>query len=346
VEKGRKIFPIESFQGAGDPQKALLNPHACIEVMTGSVLPKSCDCVVPYEDVTVEKNYTSLCDHIVLKKMQNIHQEASDFSKGAMLIPEGSRLYSPHYAVAASLGKSKLWVSQVPKIAVVSTGDELVDIEQIPKTHQIRRSNPYAILAALQDHGFGKLSHYHLNDEKESMKKNLQEILQNHNYIVLSGGVSKGKKDFLPEVFVELHVEKVFHRVRQKPGKPFYFGKGQEGQIVFALPGNPVSTLICFYRYVLPALQLAINEKRKNSSKQAYALLRENVFFLPELSYFLPVSVEFSKKGEIHAFPHPVHCSGDFASLMKSDGFIELPADQDSFLSGESFPLFLWTRFN
>lgn len=338
-KQGRRIFSIESFQAAGDPPKTLSDESRCIEVMTGTTLPVGCDCVVRFEDIERCDDQASLRDNVQLSPMLHVHREGSDYKQGDILVETGNRLLSPHWAVAASIGKSQLSVGRRPRIAVVSTGDELVDVNAMPLSYQIRKSNPYAICSALQSHGFDDFSCYHLPDEKKSMLTALADILDSADTLILSGGVSMGKLDLLPEVLAELDTTKVFHRVCQRPGKPFWFGVSRRNQPIFALPGNPVSTVVCFHRYVLSALYQQIG--RRNIPRP-YACLTEKVKFDPPLALFLPVNINYTSDGKIQATPRPTNGSGDYATLAHSDGFIELPAGEDTFEANSTFPLYFW----
>lgn len=229
----------------------------------------------------------------------------------------------------ASAGKTIVKVQMPPSVAVISTGDELVEITVNPLPYQIRMSNSYLLAAALERVGV-KANLFHLTDDKELLFNKLKEILSNHDVILLSGGVSAGKKDFVPEILTDLGVKKLFHKVAQKPGKPFWFGKTDEGKTVFALPGNPVSTFLCFCKYFL---------ERKNES----VILDKDLFFKPDLTYFVPVKTYF-QEGKLMATPFEGSGSADFANLTDCDGFVELPAENQVFKKGEVFE-FIRFRF-
>jgi molybdopterin molybdotransferase len=155
--------------------------------------------------------------------------------------------------------------------------------------------------------------------------------------LILSGGVSQGKFDFIPGVLEELGVKKIFHQVSQRPGKPFWFGASGKGKIVFALPGNPVSTFMCFNRYVKPWIQKSLGVETKNQ----FAVLATDFSFTPKLTYFLQVAVK-NEEGRLVAYPNAGGGSGDFENLKNIDGFLELPREKTDFKAGEFFPLFLF----
>lgn len=330
-EKGKRTFLIESTQAAGEPRKALANAANAIEVMTGAMLPAGTDTVVRYEDLTMESpNATITVDNIV--RGQSIHRQGQDAASGEVLLPPAMILSPAEIAVLASVGKTVVKVKNYPLTAVIASGDELVEVGQTPLPHQIRRSNTYAIEAAMKTIGW-KGDQFHLPDDKDTLRRSLEKILKQYDNVILSGGVSQGKFDFIPGVLESLGVKKVFHQVSQRPGKPFWFGASAEGKTAFALPGNPVSTFMCFYRYILPWLWKSLGVE----VQPQYAVLAEDFTFTPRLTYFLQVSVK-NDGGMLMAYPDAGGGSGDFANLKKIDGFLELPMERSEFKAGESLP--------
>ncbi|NJN25496.1 MAG: molybdopterin molybdotransferase MoeA [Cyclobacteriaceae bacterium] len=221
LDAGIRSFKILGVQAAGTPQQSLECAGACLEVMTGAVLPMGADTVVPYEQLKLsEDGKTASLEIAQIDKGRNIHRRGLDKKQGEVLILPGTVMGAPEMAVAASVGASTIWVSHHPTVAIVSTGNELVDIHQTPPPHQIRRSNVYALSAELARIGL-KADLYHFNDDKVSLQQNLGEVLEAHDIAIFSGAVSMGKFDFLPEVLVQLGVEKQFHKIAQNPGSLF-----------------------------------------------------------------------------------------------------------------------------
>ncbi|HEY5552963.1 MAG TPA: molybdopterin molybdotransferase MoeA, partial [Opitutaceae bacterium] len=270
---------------------------------------------------------------------QGVHRKASDASKGDTLIEAGTRLGSPAIAIAASVGVATLRTSQLPRVAVVATGDELVEVESRVADHQIRRSNDHAIRAALIAFGCPKVERFHLRDVADEVQKSLKELLVRYDWVVVTGGVSKGKRDFLPSALAALGVRKLVHGVAQRPGKPFWFGVTPRGTPVFALPGNPVSALTCLHRYMLPAIERAAGMRPAPPRNVALA---KAVTFKPPLAWLLPVRLSNGPDGRLMAEPDPSNTSGDFAGLVDTNGFVELPADQTEFPAGTVVPFRAW----
>lgn len=328
-EMGKRVFQIEGVQAAGEAAMRLSDLENCIEVMTGAMLPAGTDTVVRYEDLVIQNRQAILSD-ISIEKGQNIHRRGSDAKGGQTLLSPGIVLSAAEIAVLASGGKSSVAVVKFPKTAVVSTGDELVDIEQSPLPHQIRRSNTYALSAAMQSMQW-TAEMFHFRDDNTLLERQLGKLLTEFDVIILSGGVSQGKFDFIPAVLERNGVKKKFHQVAQRPGKPFWFGYSDR-TTVFALPGNPVSTFMCFYRYIRPWMLRSLGVK----SKPLQAILASDFSFQPKLTYFLQVQTHF-EKGQLIAEPVAGGGSGDFINLSEVDGFLELPADQNEFKAGASF---------
>ncbi|MEX2235192.1 MAG: molybdopterin molybdotransferase MoeA [Cyclobacteriaceae bacterium] len=329
--RGRRAFAIEATQAAGEKQKKLSDASRCIEVMTGAKLPAGCDTVIRYEDLKIGNAEAKVTTEIV-SQGQSVHQQAMDARKDQLLLEPGILLAPSEVALLASVGKTEVKVAGLPRVAIISTGDELVEIEAVPTAYQIRRSNSYALQSALFDLG-ADATCFHLEDEKTAMEKSLIDIIRNFDVLILSGGVSKGKFDFVPVVLENIGIRKLFHQVSQRPGKPFWFGRSDAGMVAFALPGNPVSTFMCFYKYVRPWILRSLGA----SAEEAFAILGRDFSFPSPLTYFLQVAVK-NEGGRLIAYPDPGGGSGDFANLKKVSGFLELPLEKNDFKAGEVFP--------
>lgn len=324
-----RTYKIESVQAAGQPAKTLQDPTHCIEVMTGALLPLGTDAVIPYEQLKIEHGIaTAFADTIT--PFQHVHRQGADARANQNLLNSGLTISPAEVALMASVGKSKIKVYQPPAVAVISTGNELIDVTDQPAPHQIRRSNSFAIHAALQQVNVSA-SIFHIQDEYDVVFNTLRDLLRDFDVLILSGGVSKGKFDFVPQALEALGVKKIIHQVSQRPGKPFWFGRSEK-KMVFALPGNPVSTYLCFYRYVMPWLRKSLHQNIPASR----AKLAANFSFKPDLTFFLPVQVA-NENGQLMAYPKSGTGSGDFTNLKNVDGFLELPRTADTFAQGEVF---------
>ncbi|VAW27504.1 Molybdopterin molybdenumtransferase [hydrothermal vent metagenome] len=328
---GKRKFKVQELLAAGSPEITLEESGNCIEVMTGAVCPSYADTIIKYEEVTIKDGVAIIDNDVEVKANQHVHPQASDRKVKDVLIKKGTPITAAEIGVLATVGKSKVLVQKRLQVAIIATGDELVEIDKTPLPHQIRKSNVYNLQAHLSSKGFP--SHiFHIVDDKNKLRKSLEKILKNHEVVVLSGGVSKGKLDFVPEILAELGVEKQFHFVKQRPGKPFWFGTYTNG-VVFALPGNPNSTFVGLNRYVLPFLQRSEGVE----PIRIKARLAKDFSFKPDLTYFLQVQLNYDNKGHLMATPLPGHGSGDLANLVDADGFLELPTSTTDFKAGEVF---------
>jgi molybdopterin molybdotransferase len=340
LANGNRRFLVQATQAAG-MRPFTLGPEAtaCIEVMTGSVVPEGADCVVPYEETVREGDWMVASPAADTAPGRNIHRRGSDHRSGDVIVRSGVRLTGRQIAVAASCGNPALAVTHSPKVAVISTGDELVEVDGLVAAHQIRRSNDHAIRAALIKAGYPRADRFHMRDIRHEIEHMLWHILAEYDIVLITGGVSKGKFDFLPSELGRQGVKKIFQGVAQRPGKPFWFGLSGRLTPVFALPGNPVSAYTCLHRYVLPALDHASGFIPR---PLLMAALAEPVVFKPNLACLLPVRVSSGPRAELLATPAPVNSSGDFSGLVDTDGFVELPAQQDEFPAGYLAPFRSW----
>ena len=336
---GRREFRLAGTQAAGMPACSLADESDCFEVMTGAVLPRGTDTVVPVEKLHISEGRAAIDAGWTPVAGQFVHRRGADAAAGAVLLAPGIRLGAPETAIAASAGRGSLEVSRLPRIAVISTGDELVEPEKPIEAHQVRRSNTYGLAAALRLAGFAPVTDRHLTDDRAAIESALDEALARHDVLVLSGGVSAGRFDHVPAALAAIGVRQVFHHVAQRPGRPMWFGLRQDGRAVFALPGNPVSVLVCLARYVIPALIARSGAPRP--VRPPVILAREFDFPAP-LTCFLPVALRYDRDARAQAEPRPTGGSGDFISLAGTDGFVELPQGPATHPAGLSVPFQRW----
>lgn len=335
---GARQFPVQCTQMAGDAA-AELEPGKCVEIMTGASLPANADCIIPVERLSVSDGVAQIEDAYEAEARQFIHPRASDHAAGSQLLTPGKLVSPMDIAVIASAGLPHVDVSRSPVVRVISTGNELVAAGDAIEPHQVRLSNGPAIRALLAQHGYSDCKHDHLVDERSVLRERIARHLHEADVVILSGGVSMGKADYVPEVLAELGVKVDFHRISQRPGKPMWFGSGPAEQAVFALPGNPVSALVCCRQYVIPALARA---SARTAGTPEFAALAADVTFKPELTCFQPVRLISNAAGQVLAMPVKTNTSGDFAALSGTDGYVELALGQSLFPAGTPVFLHRW----
>ena len=335
-EEGRRSFEIKGIIAAGTEITQLMDRENCFEIMTGAVIPYDTDTVIMYEEIAIEHGIAKLKKDPV--KGQNIHLRGSDRSKKSMVLKAGSRLSAAEIGVLATVGKDAVSVRKLPAVSVISTGNELVDVDQEPLPHQIRRSNTYSLNAALADERIAPLL-LHLKDDPDIIRQKLHFAIDEMDVLLLSGGVSKGKFDFIPQVMEELGVEKIFHGVLQKPGKPFWFGVHPiSGTRIFSFPGNPVSTFVNYHVYFRNWLRKSMDLP----IQQFRVFLSEQILQQGTLTRFIRVSLTW-EGGRLMARPVTANGSGDLMSLADTDGFIALEPRPEAYKPLEPVP-FVPTR--
>ena len=339
TQSNRKNLLIQETQGAGVPPTKRTAPHQAIRIMTGAVLPEGCNCVIPCEEIDDQGNSVTIQPSAPIDKGQFIHSQGSDAHAGQILIQPGCLLNSTHISLAASNGKDTLSVTHPPSVMILSNGDELVELDHPMETHQIRPSNAYALHAALAKDQISNTEHRIVKDNPAEIKKSIANALDQFDMLILTGGVSMGHYDYISAALEDCGVQIVFHKIRQRPGKPFLFGLSTDKKPVFALPGNPVSTLVCYHRYIRPSLMNAMGMKSSNTLH--HAITKENIPQLPGLTFFHPVCIT-QQNGTCMAKQVAYRNSGHYTALTESDGFIEIPEGTDITPAGTCVPFFRW----
>lgn len=338
-ENGRTRFEIKGVIAAGTPVAKLEDSDTCMEIMTGAVVPYDADTVIMYEHLNIDHGIAALQESPI--KGQNIHTKGSDEVRNSLVLPKGTKISAAEVGVLATVGKFEIHVKRLPKASVISTGNELVDIDADPLPHQIRRSNSYSLNAALAEEGIKPLL-LHLNDDRDIIRQKLQIAIEEMGVILISGGVSKGKFDFLPQVLEELGVEKIFHGVRQRPGKPFWFGIHHPSNTrIFSFPGNPVSTFVNYHVYFKNWLKRSLGLP----ISQLNVILREQVLVEGNLTRFLRVRINW-EGGRMMAALVKGNGSGDLISLSSADGFIQLEPREKPYKPLETVPFIPSRRLN
>jgi molybdopterin molybdotransferase len=334
-----RTFVVAGTQGAGAEPLALTAAGECVEVMTGTGLPRGADTVVPVERVQRSGNRATIGADAAIAAGQFVHRRGSDRLAGSIVLRAGMRLGPPEVAVLAGAGRAAALVAELPQVAVISTGDELVEAGKPIAAHQIRSTNDRAVEASLTQHRLATVTRARLRDDANALAVAIDRLDSELDALILSGGVSMGQFDFVPSVLAELGARLVFHGVAQRPGRPMWFGVSARDKPIFALPGNPVSTLVCATRYILPALRHAAG---LSFAPPELAELAAPVEASPTLTLFIPVTVTSSERATLLATPHPTNTSGDFGTLAGTDGFVELPARRGPHAAGTVARLFRW----
>ena len=254
-ESINKQIPIVEEIAAGDTRKIEIKTTEAVRIFTGSNVPNTCDTVV-MQELTEVINGKLIVKDKGLKLGGNIRFKGSQIEKGSIALEKGTKINSAGIGFLSTLGITKVNVYKSPRVTIIATGDELVKPGNKLEVGQIYESNTFMLKAALNKMNITPKIVL-VEDNKEATQKAVSEALANSELLLLSGGISVGDYDFVKEALEYNKVEEVFYKVKQKPGKPLYFGK-TNSSYVFALPGNPAAALTCFYQYV----SLAINKMK------------------------------------------------------------------------------------
>jgi molybdopterin molybdotransferase len=298
-------WKIEGILFAGEPVKAIKKTDGALEIMTGATAPRGTEAIIKIEDLSMEKKIATYIGKTPLEKGQHIHLQGADAPAGSVLVKKRTKIGPVEIAIAATVGKAHIEVESKPHVHIFSTGDEIVGLHETPADHQIRSSNVMMLKSVLLSKGF-KANSSHLADSAEKIKASIDKALDSNDIILLSGGVSAGKKDLIPGVLAEAGFETVFHKISQKPGRPLLVATRPDGKVVFAFPGNPISTLTCFWVYFLPWVS---GEWPEYNVKEIKFLPKPSA----ELDQWIPV-----ENGEVLAH----NGSGDLINWSRADGLV------------------------
>ena len=245
-------YDVVSSSQAGDHTNIKLKENEAVRIFTGAFVPDDADTVVMQEHVLVNKD--SILIASMPNQFTNVREKGEQIKKEEVVFEANTLITPAAIGFLACLGITEITVYKKPKIAILVTGNELVKPgRKLPKG-KIYESNSVMLQAALQTIGIKKIKSYKVKDNLKATKKALKDILEKNDIILISGGISVGDYDFVKEALLTNDVEELFYKINQKPGKPMFFGRKNDS-LVFALPGNPASSLTNFYVYVYPAIK-------------------------------------------------------------------------------------------
>ena len=325
-----RTLKIAGYMPAGRTPVPLLGPGCAIKIMTGAPIPASCDAVVPFE-AAEEVNGTMRLKKPVASR-QHVRFAGEDISAGDTIVARGTVIRPVHIGVLASFGKKDTVVYKEPKVAVLSTGDELVENPEDLVAGKVLDSNRWAIAAAVRECGAIPVMLGIARDDAQSHRDKLQEGLH-ADVLITTAGVSAGDRDLVRDILAELDVRPVFRGVRVKPGSPTCFGLLGSTK-VFSLPGNPVASLIAFEEFVKPALLKMMGHQRV-LNPFVPAILASDVHKRPGHARLLRVRLE-QREGMLWAWSAGKQDTGVQKTLLRADALALLPEDRISFSAGEA----------
>ncbi len=287
---------------AGSTSNLAYEKNTAVRIFTGAVVPAGYDTVIMQENVA-RKKHELIIETSSLNKGSNVRPQGSEITKGSLALEEGTLITAGAAGYLASLGITNIPVYAKPSISIIVTGKELQQPGKPLTGGQVYESNSITLQFALQDLHFNINSIQRVDDDMEELVTCIKVALERSDLLLVTGGVSVGDYDLVATALERCGVNKIFHRIKQKPGKPLYFGKS-DNCIVFGLPGNPSSVLTCFYEYVLIALQQMINRKQP---------------FMQEL--FLPITTKYNKAAGLTHFLKGNYFDGKVRQLSAQESY-------------------------
>ncbi len=307
-----------------------LSDGEAIELMTGAPLPAGADAVAMVEHV--EQRGDLITAGRALRAGENVVARGSEALAGSVVIAAGTLLSAAEIALAASCGCGEIAVYARPRVAIVATGDELVELDEVPQAQQIRNSNGYALSALVNAAGGEAVRLPITRDERGAAERSIREAAS-YDFVLLSGGVSMGKYDLVEEVLTKLGAEFFFTGVKMQPGRPVVFGKLAEGPYFFGLPGNPVSTQVTFTCLAAPLLR-ALGGAAEIGPRFVQAALAEDVAGNPALHRLLPAVLTSSLEGATVKLAG-WRSSGDMAANARANCYAVFPPEREWFAAGD-----------
>jgi len=330
---------------AGDTPPPLLASTTCLQIMTGAAVPVGADAVVMIEHTTREADSVAFTRES--RPGQNIVLRGSEGRSGEIALPAGARLGYAELAAAAQVGAAELVCAKRPRVAILSTGDEIVAVSEPSGPFQIRNSNAISLAAQVRAAGANPQILANAADRESDLRAKISQGLQ-YDALILSGGVSMGKYDLVEKVLREMGAEFFFDAVAIRPGKPIVFA-ACAGKPIFGLPGNPVSTMVTFELFVLPAIDI-LGAAAPRPLPMVQAILAADLHEKPGMTHFLPAKIEWppTPEGtERRAIP-PGHVralqwqsSGDIAAMSHANCLLVVPAETEHVPAGTPVSILL-----
>ena len=335
-QQGR-FFVVADTLFAGDFREKKYGNGEVVKIMTGAPVPDSFDAVIRIEDAETVNGSVKFGLPSV-SPYEHIARQGEDLKEHELALRVGQRISPAEIALLASLGKSSVKVFASPVVSVISTGDEIKAVGEPVLPHQIRNANGPVLSAFFKKFGVYNVLDSLVNDDPEMLRSAIEKALAFSDVVVLSGGVSMGEADFVPETLQGLGVEKIFHKVMLKPGKPVWFGKKTGGPVVFGLPGNPFSGQVTFKLFIEPFLRESyrLNPLRPLYLPAAFDRIKHN-----EMEEYIPAIIT-EEDGLSKVRACSFNGSGDVTATAMSEGLVLHPAGHPSIKKGDMVAFYGW----
>jgi molybdopterin molybdotransferase len=322
---------------AGSKAVKRMRKGECIKIMTGAPIPGNADSVIKVEDTNSSGRSVELFKST--RKYENVCKKGEDIRSGMKVVNRGTKILPSHVAVIAACGRKYVSVIKRPRVAIINTGEEIIVAGKKLGRGEIYNSNGPTLSALLQADGFEPVYLGVVKDKKSDLLRVIKKGLK-VDVLLISGGVSMGDYDFVPEVLGMLGVRKIFHKVKVKPGKPLFFGKKDGNKYVFGIPGNPVSTYVTYNVFIYPALNKMMGLKN-NGLDLKKGIMEASYKKKSGRKQFVLVNVD-KKSGKYFLTPRCSHGSGDILSLSRADGIMVVEKDVTELKKKSEVFFFIW----
>ncbi|MFC2125066.1 molybdopterin molybdotransferase MoeA [Bacteroidota bacterium] len=333
-ETGLNQFIIAGEVYAGDTYTNVIKKGECIRIMTGAPVPEGADTVIMVEDVQEENGQIIIDLREKPEQWINISRKGEDLNQGDIYIREGVTIDHMVSGAAAVTGKSHLSVYKRPTVAIISTGDEVMPVDQPVEFFQIRNSNAYNLNGLLSYLSITPIFNELVKDDKQQIEETLRKVI-NCDVVIISGGVSMGDADFVPEILENLGVKNIFHRSAIKPGKPIWFGLKSNNGAVFGLPGNPLSSQVGYKLFTEPWIMKSMGMTIPSPLRITFNNERIKK---GNLDHFFPCYLNPDMTLELK----PFNGSGDITSTISTDGIAHHPASKEKIQPGDIVDFYPW----
>ncbi len=339
---------IEEISAGRTPQHAV-GPGQAIRIMTGAPIPDGADAVIQVEQTEFDatQNLVLVFPESPLRAGQNIIPCGESMKCGETILTQGNLLRAQEIAVLAELGHAQVQVYPKPTMSILATGDELVSYDETPGPGQIRNSNALMLSIQAKQAGVEIASQGIARDNREDLRRNIEQGLQ-ADFLCLSGGVSAGNFDLVPSELQAAGVQQIFHKVSMKPGKPIWFGirpasANHKVCYVFGLPGNPVSSMVCFELFVRHALHCFSGAFK--TTALVYAKLTDDFTYNTNRETFFPAIVT-TNNGQLCVTPINWKGSSDLRSTTSANASLRIPSGEEIWKSGTLMQALIWRDQN
>jgi len=341
VREVPRRLEVKAIRKAGDGCDLSLGPGQCVKIMTGAAVPGDADAVVMIEKTESDDpgRYATVLKSV--EPFENVARKGEDAPAGSVVLREGQLLTGQALSVAAGVGRSMVKVYQQPEVSILQTGGELVEPGTEASGNKIYNSNGTLLAGLVRDAGVGRSRYQGIcRDDREALAAAVRTGLAS-DLLLLTGGISKGDFDYVPEVLKGCGVTLQFHGVAVKPGRPLLFGSTVRGSYVFGLPGNPVSVMVCFYEYVLPMLRRLCGRRSGIMPVDLKGTLTGRVSKKAGRLFNCPALLT-CREGSLFAEPLSGHGSGDYVAAARANGVIVLPEESTGASAGDEVVVHLW----